>query len=63
MLVVVSKAKEYAKTKHDIRLGKDFLDKLSEGIEGLIDESVARAIADKRGTVKERDLIINTSDE
>ena len=56
MLIITSKAKAYAKDKHDIRLGADFLAKLNGAIEALIDDSAKRAAQDKRGTVKERDL-------
>ena len=56
MLLVTSKIKAYAKEKHEMRLGKDYLDKLSSLVEKLIDESCDGAKSDKRGTVKERDL-------
>lgn len=56
MLVIASKVKEYVKDTHDLRTGKDYLTKLSEAVQRLIDESVDNARKDKRGTLKERDL-------
>jgi histone H3/H4 len=57
MLIITSKAKAYAKDNHDgMRLGKDFLEKLSATVETMIDVAAAKAKQDKRGTVKERDL-------
>ena len=56
MLIVVSKAKAYAKDKHDMRLGSDFLEKLSATVARLIDEAVAEAKNSEMGTVKARHL-------
>lgn len=55
-MIVTSKAKAYAKDKHDIRLGTDFLEELNGAVRVLIDVAGAEARQDKRGTVKKRDL-------
>lgn len=58
MLIVASKAKAYAKDKHDgMKLGTDFLEGLSEAVEALIDCAVEKAKRDKIGTVKKRHMI------
>ena len=56
MIIVVAKAKQYAKDRHDIRLGKDFLEKLDMAVCTLIDAAVDKAKKDDIGTVKERHL-------
>jgi hypothetical protein len=56
MIIVVSKAKQYAKDKHNIRLGTDFLKKLDEAVCTLIDAAVDAAKKDKINTVRERHL-------
>lgn len=56
MLLVTSKAKAYAKEKHEMRLGTDYLVALNQTIKRLIDASCEGAKSSRRGTVKKRDL-------
>jgi hypothetical protein len=55
MLVVVSKAKAYAREKHNMRLSEEYLQALNEEVRGLIDRSVQN-VESGRVTVKTRDL-------
>ena len=57
MLIIVAKAKAYAKETHDIRLGADFLESLNKEIKVLIDCAVEEAKQEKIGTVKRRHLV------
>lgn len=53
LLVVRSKIKEVAK---GVNVSGDFAEALSDKVEDLIKEAVERAKANKRGTIKPRDL-------
>jgi len=55
MLVVRSKVKEYAKKKK-MSFGADAAGALSAEVAALIDKAIARAKANKRATVKGRDV-------
>ncbi len=55
MLVVKSKVKEYAKKKK-MSFGGDAADALSREVAALVDKAIARAKANKRATVKGRDI-------
>jgi len=57
MLLVVSKIKQYAKDKHDMRLSTEFLNKLDETVKTMVDAASDKAKDNKIGTVKERHLI------
>jgi hypothetical protein len=61
MIIVISKAKEYAKERHDMRLGKDFLEKLDGVVCALIDDAARTAKEDKVGTVKGRHLLLKVT--
>ena len=53
LLVVRSKIKDVAK---GVNVSSDFAEELSKEVEKLIKRAVERAKANKRGTVKPRDL-------
>ena len=55
MLVVKSKIKEYAKKKK-MSFGGDAADALSKEVARLVDCAVARAKANRRSTIKGRDI-------
>ena len=57
ILVVVSKVKQFIVEKADLNTSSDFIATLSRRVENLCLEAAARAKADKRKTVKGRDLI------
>ncbi|MEK7747791.1 MAG: hypothetical protein AAB300_01770 [Nitrospirota bacterium] len=57
MLVVASKVKKFIHEKSEFSTSMEFLEVLSHRIESLCLEAAARARADKRKTVKARDLI------
>jgi histone H3/H4 len=54
MLIVVSKAKQYAKETHEMRLSADTLERLDEVVKALIDDAAEQAKEKKMGTVKGR---------
>jgi len=53
LLVVRSKIKDVAK---GVNVSGDFAEELSKKVEGLIADAVRRCKANKRGTIKPRDL-------
>ena len=55
MLVVKSKVREYAKKKK-MSFGGDAADALSREVARLIDKAIERAKANRRSTVKGRDI-------
>ena len=55
MIVVVSKAKAYARQKHNMRLSDEYLHALNDEVRSLIDRSVQN-VESGRVTVKARDL-------
>ncbi len=55
VLVVASKVKAYAKSK-GVRTSADAVDALSDKVYALLDDAVARAQANKRGTIKPQDV-------
>ena len=55
MLVVKSKVREYAKKKK-VNLGGDAAEALSKEVMRLVDRAVERAKANRRSTVKGRDI-------
>jgi len=57
ILVVVSKVKQFIADKDDLNTASDFIETLSRRVENLCLEATARAKADKRKTVKGRDLV------
>ncbi len=57
ILVVSSKIKKFVKEKSEFSTSGEFLEVLSHRIENLCLEAAARARADKRKTIKARDLI------
>lgn len=54
-LVVTSKVKQLAKKK-GLRIGADAVDSLSAHVAVLVSRAADAARADKRGTIKERDI-------
>ncbi|MCG3110785.1 MAG: hypothetical protein MCM46_03065 [Candidatus Manganitrophus sp. SB1] len=56
ILVVSSKIKKYIREKSEFNTSAEFLQALSQRVEKLAMEAIERARADKRKTVKERDL-------
>ena len=57
ILVVVSKIKKFVHEKAEVNTSSEFVEVLSQRIEKLCLESAARAKADKRKTIKARDLM------
>jgi histone H3/H4 len=57
ILVVSSKVKKFIREKSELSTSAEFIEALSHRIENLCLESAARARADKRKTLKARDLI------
>ncbi|MEK7703200.1 MAG: hypothetical protein AAB317_04490 [Nitrospirota bacterium] len=57
ILVVASKVKNFISEKTEFSTSAEFLEVLSHRVESLCLEAAARARADKRKTVKSRDLI------
>ncbi|MBI3359350.1 MAG: hypothetical protein HY037_07230 [Nitrospirae bacterium] len=57
ILVVASKVKHYIREKSELSASGEFLEALSRRIESLCLEAAARVRADKRKTIKARDLI------
>ncbi len=56
ILIVSSKVKKYIQGKAQFNTSKEFLDALSQSVEGLCNEAIEKAKAGKRKTVKARDL-------
>ena len=56
ILVVSSKVKKLVREKSEFNTSAEFLQALSQRVEKLCLEAIERARADKRKTVKERDL-------
>jgi histone H3/H4 len=56
ILVVSSKIKKFVREKSEFNTSSEFLAALSKKVESICLESIERARADKRKTVKERDL-------
>lgn len=56
ILVVSSKVKKFIREKSEFNTSAEFLTALSQRVEKLAMEAIERARADKRKTVKERDL-------
>ncbi|MCG3116143.1 MAG: NFYB/HAP3 family transcription factor subunit [Candidatus Manganitrophus sp.] len=56
ILVVSSKIKKFIREKSEFNTSAEFLQALSQRVEKLAMEAIERARADKRKTVKERDL-------
>lgn len=56
ILVVSSKIKKFVREKSEFNTSAEFLQGLSQRVEKLCMEAIERARADKRKTVKERDL-------
>ena len=56
ILIVASKMKDYIKKKHDINTSAAVMEKLSELVRALCDEAAARARADGRKTLMDRDF-------
>ena len=57
-LVVVSKLKAYIKEKAGMNTSASAVDAMSITVEKLADAAIARAQADGRKTVKDRDIVI-----
>ena len=55
-LVVVSKLKAYVKSSADMNTAGNVTERLSDIVRGLCDEAVARAKADGRKTLMDRDF-------
>ncbi len=56
ILVVSSKVKKFVREKSEFNTSSEFLAVLSRKVESICLEAIERARADKRKTVKERDL-------
>lgn len=56
ILVVSSKIKKFVREKSEFNTSSEFLAALSKQVEKVCMEAIERARADKRKTVKERDL-------
>jgi histone H3/H4 len=54
-LVVQSKVKDYARAK-GVRVSGDFIDALSDQVEGLVDDAIERAKDNGRSTIRASDL-------
>ncbi len=57
MLVVASKVKAYVKAE-GMRIGADAMAQLSVGVEKLIDGAIEAAKAERRQTIKDRDITV-----
>ena len=55
-LVVTSKVKKHVKEAHGMSVGKDAIEAVSAKVAAMLEEGVAKAKADKRKTVKARDI-------
>ncbi len=56
ILIVSSKVKKFVQDKAQFNTSKEFLDALSQSVEGICNEAIEKARKDKRKTVKARDL-------
>ncbi len=56
ILVVASKVKQYIKEKSQMSTSSNTLSALSEAVKSLCDQAIARAQADGRKTVMDRDV-------
>lgn len=56
VLVVASKIKQYIKSKSGLLTSASVIDALSEKVRQICDAACERAKADKRKTVKDRDV-------
>ena len=56
VLVVVSKLKNYIRSKSDMNTAGNVAGKLSEIVRGLCDQAIERARSDGRKTVMDRDF-------
>ena len=56
ILIVTSKLKKYVKDKAGMNTAGNVAEVLSAKVRGLLDEAIAKAQADKRKTVKDRDF-------
>jgi histone H3/H4 len=56
MFVKKSYVKEYVKEKHGLRTSADSIEILSEVVEVILDNAAKNAKADKRATIKPRDI-------
>lgn len=56
ILIVSSKVKKFIQEKVQFNTSKEFLEALSQSVEGLCNEAIEKAKAGKRKTVKARDL-------
>ncbi|TAK09769.1 MAG: hypothetical protein EPO39_01630 [Candidatus Manganitrophaceae bacterium] len=56
ILVVSSKIKKFVREKSEFNTSAEFLTALSQRVEKLCMDAIEKARADKRKTVKERDL-------
>ncbi|MCD6557987.1 MAG: hypothetical protein J7K31_03050 [Candidatus Aenigmarchaeota archaeon] len=56
MLVVKSKVKELVKKKYKMAFGADAATELSKAVEQIVDKAAKRAKANKRNTIKGRDI-------
>ena len=57
IMVVSSKIKKFVREKSEFNTSSEFLAALSKQVEKVCLEAIERARADKRKTVKERDLV------
>ena len=55
-LVVASKVKAYIKTTADMHCSANVIDALSDMIRDMCDKAIAKAKADKRKTVRDKDF-------
>ena len=58
VLVVASKVKGYIKEKSGLKCSAEVITELSNQVRDLLDSAISSATADKRKTVKARDLTI-----
>lgn len=55
--VRVSTVKKYVKGRLEgLRIGEDAVDAIDKKVQALLDEAIKHAVADKRKTIKERDI-------
>lgn len=59
MLVVASKIKAYTKEKHEMSIGKEAMERLSQIVASAVDEAAQAAKIDKRVTIKMRDIMVS----
>lgn len=56
VLIVSSKVKKFIQDKAQFNTSQEFLDALSQSVEGICNEAIEQARKGKRKTVKARDL-------